>query len=759
MKRIVSIILVVAMLFSLVGVSSFAVDAEKLTQLADKLYWHQNSFKSNSTDGDVNENYFTYAPNTDVTPYVVYGHDVAGAASMSRVFTLEKEAGNTLIAGINGDYFTVSTGIPFGIEIKDGIIRSSAHSSLPEIGFKANGKAFIGRSNLNVRFTDLDSNIEFNNICFNKALTDTNGMVLFSSDFDANNHASGDTTNLIIDIVSGEATVNGTIRGVVVDIVPSTEAYTLSEGQLVLTMVTGRYADMTSKFEACSIGDEISVDFIMDSAWQDVTQALGAKEMLVESGSVKTFSDNTRAPRTAFGIKSNGSLVFYTCDGRDAGGSKGLTLTELARRMSQLGCTSAVNLDGGASTQVHVVKPGNFDKEQVNTDSGSGLRSCANYICFKNNLSPTGKVAKLYAYPESISVAAESSAAITIKACDTAWYPMTFAADDVKYTVSDDLGSVENNIFTAGLAEGEGTITASCQGFTATIDLKVKSDWPEINMSYYAGTIRAEIVDPLGEGIAEDDIRLTIDGEEYPFVYDGQYVTATLDMFDGYLHHVIVTAKNSKGHITKGSLGITLNEYYDEEGNGVVIDSDQAQVFADVKEGNWAKPYIEYLYRNNIVSGNEKNGKLYYNPSSKMTREEFAKVMVSWYGVDLDLYSDVELNYADVNKISAWAIPYVKAALSLGMMSGSTSNGKLVFNPKGSVTRQEVMAVIGRITESGYEKANLKKFSDNDKLASWAKEYAQILVKQGVISGSNGKLLPNNPVTRDQVAKIIFEIN
>ena len=89
-----------------------------------------------------------------------------------------------------------------------------------------------------------------------------------------------------------------------------------------------------------------------------------------------------------------------------------------------------------------------------------------------------------------------------------------------------------------------------------------------------------------GSGVIKDNLM----GRNYDWLYDnatefiirtahsnGRFASigiangssiVTLDMFDGYLHHVIVTAKNSKGHITKGSLGITLNEYYDEEGNG-----------------------------------------------------------------------------------------------------------------------------------------------------------------------------------------------
>ena len=93
------------------------------------------------------------------------------------------------------------------------------------------------------------------------------------------------------------------------------------------------------------------------------------------------------------------------------------------------------------------------------------------------------------------------------------------------------------------------------------------------------------------------------------------------------------------------------------------------------------------------------------------------------------------------------------------MMNGKLSDDVLKFDPEGSITRQEAMTVIGRLTETGYEKSDLSEFSDKDKVASWAYDYVCTLVKMGIISGSDGKLDPEGNITREQAAKIIFEIN
>jgi len=55
-----------------------------------------------------------------------------------------------------------------------------------------------------------------------------------------------------------------------------------------------------------------------------------------------------RHPRAAIGL-ADGRIFAVACDGRSAR-EAGLTLTELARFMAALGCSHALNLDGGGST-------------------------------------------------------------------------------------------------------------------------------------------------------------------------------------------------------------------------------------------------------------------------------------------------------------------------------------------------------------------------------------------------------------------------
>lgn len=71
-------------------------------------------------------------------------------------------------------------------------------------------------------------------------------------------------------------------------------------------------------------------------------------------------------PRTAVGVVDTNHLVFVVVDGRSAGYSEGVTMTELAEIMQGLGATTAYNLDGGGSSTMY------FDGELVNDPLGKG---------------------------------------------------------------------------------------------------------------------------------------------------------------------------------------------------------------------------------------------------------------------------------------------------------------------------------------------------------------------------------------------------
>ena len=58
-----------------------------------------------------------------------------------------------------------------------------------------------------------------------------------------------------------------------------------------------------------------------------------------------------RAPRTAIGVKKDGTVILLVVDGRSRS-SAGMSLQELADYMVKLGAVQALNFDGGGSSEM-----------------------------------------------------------------------------------------------------------------------------------------------------------------------------------------------------------------------------------------------------------------------------------------------------------------------------------------------------------------------------------------------------------------------
>ncbi len=82
----------------------------------------------------------------------------------------------------------------------------------------------------------------------------------------------------------------------------------------------------------------------------DVQEAVAGYHWLVRDGAVVTNDDVELAPRTAIGLKADGTVIVFATDGRQEGYSMGLTIQDTGELMKNAGCVNAINLDGGGST-------------------------------------------------------------------------------------------------------------------------------------------------------------------------------------------------------------------------------------------------------------------------------------------------------------------------------------------------------------------------------------------------------------------------
>ncbi len=106
----------------------------------------------------------------------------------------------------------------------------------------------------------------------------------------------------------------------------------------------------------------------------DARQVVSGSDILVHNGKdIAPTSEGfamTRHPRTAVGIADGGKrLVLVVVDGRRKDAA-GMTLPELAAVMVQLGCASALNLDGGGSSAIVLEDPKTGEQRIVNASAG-----------------------------------------------------------------------------------------------------------------------------------------------------------------------------------------------------------------------------------------------------------------------------------------------------------------------------------------------------------------------------------------------------
>jgi len=130
---------------------------------------------------------------------------------------------------------------------------------------------------------------------------------------------------------------------------------------------------------------KLSSSFVPDDPtdWEKIVDAMGGRGHFVTADGVLIVQDNEgttsshyglRNPRTAIGYTTNPYKSYLvTVDGRQDGFSVGMTYTELAQLMADLGIEQSISLDGGGSTTAWIKGEG-----IVNSPSGGSERSVVN---------------------------------------------------------------------------------------------------------------------------------------------------------------------------------------------------------------------------------------------------------------------------------------------------------------------------------------------------------------------------------------------
>lgn len=418
------------------------------TQLSTNVFW------STSSSDLRTENLITYTPNDDVTPIVMAGDVLTQRSTVSAAAKELENAGYRVVAGINGDFYNVGNGLPIGIVVTEGELRSS-DGGYYAVGFREDGTAVIGKPSVkvtaNLGYGVYDSAGNYTEYVrqvmgVNKARVSAGGIYLYTYDFN-DRHTTGNTEagiDVVCTIEGGKLSIGDTLTLTVDQVVEASSATAIGPDQVVLSVNLQSDSYHVNALRNIPVGSEIVLHVNAASEeWNDVEYAIGALYSLVENGGVVSGLAAGANPRTAVGQKKDGTLVFYTIDGRKSGHSIGASLTQVAQRLIELGCETAICLDGGGSTTLAVTEPDELEAKTINRPSEGSERAVTNQIFLVASSKPSGRLSHFYVSADYDYVLAGSKVNLSAAAVDTNFIPMD---EDYDLTASD--GELNGNVLT-----------------------------------------------------------------------------------------------------------------------------------------------------------------------------------------------------------------------------------------------------------------------------------------------------------------------
>ena len=489
-------------------------------ELAEETFW------SNTYSDLRQENYVVYTPGTVVTPIVTYGDYVTATTTVSAAAKTLEEQGLRVVAGINGDYYGVTNGVPLGSVMTQGVLRVAAAGNYAA-GFRADGTAVLGAPELKLRAESAAGGFDI--AAVNQVRYSYGGIFLYTYDFNARRSTGTNAAgyDVVCSAADGRLSIGETLTLTVEEILPEATDTTVEEGKYVLTANLLSGEETVAPLRALSVGDTLTVTVTAaDEGWNDVEYMVGALYRLVADGAVCEGLEAGAAPRTAIGQRADGSVVFYTIDGRRSGHSIGATLTQVAARMVELGCVTALSLDGGGSTTMCVTLPGEAAAGVYNTPSEGRPRAVSNHVFLVAPNEPSGELDHISLRAESNRALAGARVTLSAAAIDTNYLrmelPVALASDRGSLYEEEALGTV------LGTPKESGSVTvgAKAGGKYATVTVHVVETPDEIRLRRDGSALTALRVSP-GESVEltaqayHNHLRLTAQNDCFVWSADG----------------------------------------------------------------------------------------------------------------------------------------------------------------------------------------------------------------------------------------------
>ncbi len=358
--------------------------------------------------------------------------------------------------------------------------------------------------------------------------------------------------------------------------------------------------------------------------------------------------------------------------------------------------------------------------------------------------------------------------------------------------VNNEESSKEIEIVNSGGETISGTIEETEDGYDITIggddfskitggSVKIAAPYVEVTFDETAaeyiskqagsGNVVLSIINAGVSGLSDEAQALIGDSPAYEFILNAG--GSDLSSFGGGLAYVSIPYTLADDEEIKriviyyisdaGGLMVMTDSIYDGASKNVKFSTGHFSVYAvgyndisfdDVSNSNWFYDAVTFCAAREITSGTGNN---MFSPDMTLTRGQFITLLMRAYDIEAD--GDISGNFADAGH--AYYTEYLAAAKRLGITKGLGNN---MFAPEDEITRQDMFTLLYRALDVLEElpeadtSSSLSDFSDTDEISDYADDAMKTLVAAGIISGSDGKLMPMGNSTRAQMAQVIYNL-
>ena len=223
-----------------------------------------------------------------------------------------------------------------------------------------------------------------------------------------------------------------------------------------------------------------SIDFKADGKSVAAKELLGGFPKILNRGTilpVLRYPEHLAGPepRSAVGYNADKTrLYMLVVDGRNAGGSHGVTQRQLAAIMRNVGCDYAMNFDGGGSSTMYIDGLG-----VKNVPSSSSLdvrpegmpRTVVNALFAVANAPVDNNVASIELRDKKVNIVTGETYRPVVYAYNR--YGVLISTDlaDCSFSVPDRIALVDGDVIRGGEGHYSGVLTAEYEGMTHSVDI------------------------------------------------------------------------------------------------------------------------------------------------------------------------------------------------------------------------------------------------------------------------------------------------